>query len=804
MYIVVNVTNAGHTQDYLAAYRQIIATQGSLDMYFLKFIFVGPPRMGKTSLLRRLIGEIVDIISAAESSEQPSTGTVESAHMVIRNLSSTTAVMTPGNWSSIKGLSEEARMLLQFFYQTNYLVASEPVASITTPHLPKIVEVPFCSDVSSFEENNEAKEMSIVEDESRKVDAHDEASVGHDEMSDIDYAIGIYDMLMKAMASNDWKQVKYTLEYTALINIEDTGGQPEFMDMLPALVMGPSLYFIFCRLIDDLKSRYTVSYLSPSSGESTVPMESTYTVEEVILQALSAVACARLSPDTSEVGSAAKNLQPSSNSVAFIVGTHKDLVTEEQIAKFDAELKEAITSTDFYKEGLIEPASKDRLVLAVNNKDGGIVEVERIRKFLEDRILHHFKKIPIPASWLIFSLCLRNRVQRTASLQNCLSLAQQLGMPPEETRVALWFLHHHAGVLMYFPEVPELEDLIVSDVQIIFDSVTNMIVNTFKFGKVTAAAQDRFKETGQFSLEDVRRALKYQERRDSLLDFVPVKDIIAALWEYFPLWKLGKTPQEREDDIKYVEVEDLQRALSQVEKDHIPLDQLIKLLEHLNIIAPIHQSDLKPSSSSSSQVTHLMPCILKSATSEELDDICQRRGSHPLLSAPLMIRYECGFVPIGVFPALIARLVGQSWPLGKEWMLEDTVIRKNKVTFIVSPNCDRVTLISRPKFYEVVVEDAYPTRNQMHCFCTSILQAIRSTLDTVTSRMNTAFSMSYKLSFECPLHPGKDHLCVVMDVSNPNYMLCLLEKKRCPLEPKHTVWFQEVNETYSIVVNFMC
>ena len=801
------ITNVGHTQDYLAAYRQIIATQGSLDMYFLKFIFIGPPRMGKTSLLRRLIGEIIDIISAADSSEQPSTGAVESTRMVIRNLSSTTAVMTPGNWSSIKGLSEEARMLLQFFYQTNSLIASEPVESTTISHLPKIVEVPSRSDsvdVSSLEESDKTKEMSMVEDESHKVEAQDEASVGHDEMSDIDYAIGIYDMLMKAMASNDWKQVKYTLEYTALINIEDTGGQPEFMDMLPALVMGPSLYFIFCRLIDDLKSHYTVSYLSPSSGEFTIPMESTYTVEEVILQALSAVACARLSPDTSEVDSAAKNLQPSSNSVAFIVGTHKDLVTDEQIDKFDAELKEAITSTAFYEKGLVEPASKDRLVLAVNNKDGGIVEVERIRRFLEERILHHFKKIPIPASWLIFSLCLRNRVQRTASLQDCLSLAQQLGMPPEETRVALWFLHHHAGVLMYFPEVPELRDLIINDVQIIYDSVTNMIVNTFKFGKVTAAAQDRFRETGQFSLEDVRRALKYQEKRDSLLDFVPVKDIIAALWDYFPLWKLGKAPREREDDIKYVEVDDLEKALSLVEKDLIPLNQLIKLLEHLNIIAPIHQSDLNPSLPSSSQVTHLMPCLLKSATNEELDDIHPRRGSNPLHPAPLMIRYECGFVPLGVFPALIARLVGQSWPLGKEWMLDNTLIRKNKVTFIVRPNYDRVTLISRPRFYEVVVEEAYHKANHMHFFCTSILQAIRSTLDTVTSRMNTTFSRSYELSFECPLHPGKDHLCVMSDVPNPKFMLCLLRKKCCPLEPKHTVWFQEVNEIYSIVVNFMC
>ncbi len=68
--------------------------------------------------------------------------------------------------------------------------------------------------------------------------------------------------------------------------------------MLPALVLGPSLHLIFCKLTDDLKSRYTVSFLSPS-GESTPPMESSYTVEEVILQSLSSVACSCSHSETS-------------------------------------------------------------------------------------------------------------------------------------------------------------------------------------------------------------------------------------------------------------------------------------------------------------------------------------------------------------------------------------------------------------------------------------------------------------------------------------------------------------------------
>ena len=88
-------------------------------MLFVKIIFLGPPRLGKTTARRRLMGEIVDISSATEP-EQPSTGAVESGgNVVVRNISNTTAVMTPSEWSVLKDLTEEARTLLQFIYSHN-------------------------------------------------------------------------------------------------------------------------------------------------------------------------------------------------------------------------------------------------------------------------------------------------------------------------------------------------------------------------------------------------------------------------------------------------------------------------------------------------------------------------------------------------------------------------------------------------------------------------------------------------------------------------------------------------------------
>ena len=107
---------SGPNKVYLDAYHQLLATRECLEMWFLKVILIGAPRLGKTTMRRRLTGEIDDISSSGEG-EQPSTGAVESGpSIVIRNLSSTTALITESQWSATKDLTEETCAILQYFY----------------------------------------------------------------------------------------------------------------------------------------------------------------------------------------------------------------------------------------------------------------------------------------------------------------------------------------------------------------------------------------------------------------------------------------------------------------------------------------------------------------------------------------------------------------------------------------------------------------------------------------------------------------------------------------------------------------
>ena len=63
---------------YVDAYQYFLNMREPLDLLFLKFIFLGPPQLGKTTACRRLTGEIADLVTAGEAEQpQPSTGTVE-------------------------------------------------------------------------------------------------------------------------------------------------------------------------------------------------------------------------------------------------------------------------------------------------------------------------------------------------------------------------------------------------------------------------------------------------------------------------------------------------------------------------------------------------------------------------------------------------------------------------------------------------------------------------------------------------------------------------------------------------------
>ena len=157
--------------------------------------------------------------------------------------------------------------------------------------------------------------------------------------------------------------------------------------------------------------------------------------------------------------------------------------------------------------------------------DGGFEEVEAIKKMLNQAMERYFKPLSIPAVWLLLNLCLHMNKDQTVSMKRVLELSSQFNMSTYETKVALWFLHHHAGVMMYFPNVLLLEDLVILDSQVVYDSATFLILRSMSFDNVGKACSKKFREAGQFVLKDMVAAIE----RVSGGELIPPKKLIVLL-----------------------------------------------------------------------------------------------------------------------------------------------------------------------------------------------------------------------------------------------------------------------------------
>ena len=99
-----------------------------------------------------------------------------------------------------------------------------------------------------------------------------------------------------------------------------------------------------------------------------------------------------------------------------------------------------------------------------------------------------------------------------------------------------------------------------------------------------------------------------------------------------------------------------------------------------------------------------MPCVLCIASKEELDTICHNQSRCQCV-APLMIRYKCGFVPLGIFPALIASLISN-----KSFSLVERGMTNNKVKFYYQPLKTLVSFLCYPRFYAIFISQFFCLR----------------------------------------------------------------------------------------------
>ena len=692
-------------------------TSGIALLRVVKCILTGPPGAGKSTLKKRLLNQ------SLATGPSLSTGVIDAAVQVnsFRKLSQHNAVVTT-EWKE-QELNEEAVLISKKLlpanntsYESTRLTApyqstlsfedtetsfenqsrspeeidlsdQEDNTSVTSS--PTFMHSEVVDTTSYNEESSNREHENIVADscgapvncEEEELETRTDNEVQNSCSSLVikQFSDFLSNIPVRKREEYERKLKKAKDDNHTMLHIIDTGGQPEFHEILPALITGPAINLLVFKLTEDLRSRYEIIYRT-SAGDSK-PYETSLTHEEVIFRSLASIACLR----QNTIGWSFDKIPIEDNSepVAFLIATHRDQVDENKVSEVNEQLKTKIKkSSDLFNDDLVQFSKEEQVIFPLDTtKDEE--EVDNLRSFLHKVISKKFQELEIPASWCTLSLKLRKSKKNIFKYDTCFKLAQECGIKDtEEFNKVLWYLHHRVGIIMHYPNVAGLEDIIITDLQLVFDRITNLITTCFTFEQSgSAAVREEFRKNGRFS--------------ESQLDEMSLRE----------------------------------------KGDPLNTKRLVALLKHLYIVA----GPMKAQVGRKTVNYYFMPCALKPA------DVEREKRDGSVSPAPLLICFECGYTPVGVFCCLVVYLLDQKTNQVLEWKLTGNDQYRNRITFQVGQYYDTVTLISHATYLEVWIQQIKGSELST----SDLLSSLDKGLVTVTQSLHYTYKSKHMFGVPC-------------------------------------------------------
>ena len=625
---------------HIQAFKEAVAHKGSLTCYITQCMPFGLPRVGKTCLYHCLLdrkppGKPTTHEELGSGPE--STNVLTKRRMIQVKIHNPEfkrldkAIVAEGSqgcqWNEISTLQDEIALYLKAVHSQKKLrktvspfplpgnASKRTAEQSTMPSFPVMHFNPKEDDLS----NDSSSHRTVQLD-----DAILNAITDHVKHGEVDLA-----------------KVQHLLDKSLTIFYTDTGGQPEFHEVLPALVAGPTVFLLAFNLYEPLERVYEVRYAS--SEDDYEPYESTFTVKEALMQCLSSIVsyhdsrsehCSQV--QLSDASKYCKITPPPTK--ILVVGTHSDLVTEKEIAKIDQDFRAAVTDTILEDEGIIEFFRREKLIIPINNynPDDGV----KVRKVFDRAVKKEVKgvspyKVEIPVHWLGMELYLRQQESSVVSYQNCLEIGMKLGMQEEELSSCLWYLHHRMGTIRHYSGLEKLQDTVITEPSVLFFAVTEFITSTFSLENVEISVQKSFQNLGLFKTNEVEHI--FNKHKDSL---------------------------------------------------QISFQQFIALLQHLNILGPAHDE----------MYDYFLPCALAHAPPA-------KEGSQTTSKDSLLASFPGGFVPKGLYSGVLANCCNGGWKIKKNRdRINRTkpLLFRNQATFVFRGHS--VTMAAKAKHIEFFVE----------------------------------------------------------------------------------------------------
>ena len=410
-------------------------------------------------------------------------------------------------------------------------------------------------------------------------------------------------------------------EVLNIITLVDTGGQPEYIHLLPTINIYPTVTFVIHDLSKSLSDQVLVEY-SQHGKHVFTPYHLSYSNLDMIKFLMSAANDSVERP-VSNIPKLATTPGSSGKSYVCLVGTHADEVSKQRMNEVENELNTLVHLTDC--KTAVWQNENGNVLFSVNNATAGhpyaedpVAEVirKRIETLSEEKEVYN-----LPITWMLLQLEIQQvcskREKAYISFQDCVALARETGLMSKEKDIKSVLLYHHLlGVLIYFDEVPGLCDYVIVDHQWWFDKLTNIISITFQQASLDHLAVQKLKYQGLLSKE----LLQHVEWKDDIkeeffLSLLVHKRIIAPVTtrkEYFipyilPTYNLQKS-NEILDQYGHLQGEPL---LVQFHSGFLPRGLfcclIVELLQHSPKGWEPHISCEKTHHSFSNVITFILP-----------------------------------------------------------------------------------------------------------------------------------------------------------------------------------------------------
>ena len=365
--------------------------------------------------------------------------------------------------------------------------------------------------------------------ETAMVSRHAEViAVSHPQLSDVDQ---LFEMESVKQLLDMISQSKGSVELLRRewLYIIDSGGQPQFHELLPTFVRHVSAVAFFVKLNETLATRPMIEYYS-KGGCLCEPYQSSQTNLQIIQNCLQAMQARCL------IDNAAKCPE------LFFIGTHYDLESQEEpLSDKNAQLFAILHQHDIFRKHLAYNSlgSVDQLLYPVNAQTPSAADKQVVASFRQDIIekcQKHERQIPI--RWFVLESLLQELSQHgIISFKKCLEVAGRLGMDEDRLRAAIKYLAQ-LNIFEFYPSV--LPKVVFTTSQVLLTKITELVEysHLLRNRSVAHCSSDdkEFRDNGYLNV-------KFLEHERFSSHFVSglfeVKDLLALLEDRLVITRQG-------------------------------------------------------------------------------------------------------------------------------------------------------------------------------------------------------------------------------------------------------------------------